>query len=255
MARNRQKKKHSIFYPTPKVAFTWVLLAFLGYGVFFLGKKMLYKSGYFVVESVRITGNHYIDQKNIQTFAKIDLNQSMFDVDLANITINLLRNPYIRGVSVTRVLPSTILIDVQEREPVFYLVDKSVYMVDETGKVLKKLPRMPMGKLPIVTGVKLDEFRQDSTALFASLRLVKQIHEVDETLVPLISEINYTKHKSPEFVLVNGAARVKIGKLNHYSRLFLLSQLLNKQPMIDKLATIRTIDLTFADRIIIQNKS
>ena len=216
---------------------------------------MLYKSGYFVIKAVKITGNHYVDQKNIQTFANIDLNQSMFDVDLANITNTLLKNQYIRGVSVTRMLPSTILIDVQEREPVFYLVDKSVYMVDETGKVLKKLPRMPMGKLPIVTGVKLKAIQKDSTALYATLHLVKQIYEVDETLVPLISEINYTKHKYPEFVLVNGAARVKIGKSNHYSRLYLLSQLLNKPPVIDKLATIRTIDLTFADRIIIQNKS
>ncbi len=254
MNKRTAKNPHSIFYPTPRKVFLGVLILGLSYGGLLLGKMLLHQSGLFVVESVKITGNHYIDEKNIQTFANIDLNQSMFDVDLANITDNVLRNSYIRGVSVTRILPSTIQITVQEREPVFYLLDKSIYLVDETGMVLKKLPRMPMGKLPIITGLTLEKVQQDSTLMPAVLSFVKKIYEVDASLIPFISEINYTKH-IPEIVLVNGAARVKLGKTRHYRRLYLLSQLLRKQPVVDKLAKIRSIDLTFADRIVVQQKS
>lgn len=255
MPGRTKKNPHSIFYPTPGKVFLVLAILGIGYGVLFLGKLLLHQSGFFVVESVKITGNHYIDEKNIQTFANIDLNQSMFDVDLANITDNVLRNSYIRGVSVTRTLPSTIQITVQEREPVFYLLDNSIYLVDETGMVLKKLPRMPMGKLPIITGLSLEKVRQDSTIMPAVLSFVNKIYEVDASLIPFISEINYPKHNIPEIVLVNGAARVRIGKANHYTRLYLLSQLLRKQPVVDKLAKIRSIDLTFADRIVVQHKS
>ena len=153
MAINNKKSLPGLMYPTPKIIFWVAVLAIAGYGLFFVVKQIAIRSGYFKVEFVKFSGNRYLDEKNIQSFAKVDLNQSIFDVNLAYITDKMLENPYLRGVSVSRILPSSILIDVQEREPILYLADQSVYMVDETGMVLQKLPRMLMGKLPIITGL------------------------------------------------------------------------------------------------------
>ena len=158
-------------------------------------------------------------------------------------------------MSVTRELPSTILIDVQEREPALYLVDKSIYMVDGMGLVLEKMPGMPMGKAPFVTGLSRAKMKKDSTALDAALQLVHKIREVDESLLSLISEVNIRNTKSPKLVLVKGGANVKLGESGHYQRLFLLSQFLRKQPIIEKLSTIKSVDLTYTNRIIINHKS
>lgn len=255
MAINNKKSLPELMYPTPKIIFWVAVLAIAGYGLFFVVKQIAIRSGYFKVEFVKFSGNRYQDEKNIQSFAKVDLNQSIFDVNLAYITDKMLENPYLRGVSVSRILPSSILIDVQEREPILYLADQSVYMVDETGMVLQKLPRMLMGKLPIITGLSKKAIEKDSTAILAAIQLVRKIREVDASLVSFISEINFRDQKTPELVLVKGAARVKLGTTDYYQRIYLLSELLSKQPIMDRLPTIRTIDLTFADRVIVQNKS
>ena len=56
-------------------------------------------------------------------------------------------------------------------------------------------------------------------------------------------------------VLIKGGAKVVLGPQDHFQKLFVLSEFLNKQPIIDKLPKIKQIDLTFEDRIIVQNKT
>jgi cell division septal protein FtsQ len=255
MSKKKKQTKQSIFYPTPKVVAGWVLLILAIYGTYRGSNYLMYRTGLFKVEKIMVSGNRYIDGEGIVSAAKIDSNQAMYKVDPVAVTETLLKNRYFRGVSVTRVMPSTIMIDVQEREPVLYLVDKTIYMVDEEGTTLKKLPTMPMGKCPIVTGVTLKQVEKDSSALVESIEIVKKIREVDASLFSFISEINIGKDKHPELVLIKGAARVKIGTGNYYQRLFILSQFFEKQPVVEQLPKIKQIDLTFADRIVIQKKS
>lgn len=247
--------KRSIFYPTPKVAAVWVLLLLSVYGIYRGSNYLMYRTGLFKVNKIAVSGNQYIDSKEILTAAKIDSGEAMYKVDPLKVSEELLKNKYFRGVSVSRMMPSNILIDVQEREPLLYLIDKSIYMVDEQCAILKKLPGMPMGKCPIVTGITLKELKKDSTLLAESIEMVKKIREVDQALFAFISEINIGKNKHPELILIKGAARVKLGGGNYYQRLYLLSQFLSKQPVVEQLPAIKQIDLTFADRIVVQKKS
>lgn len=255
MQAKTRKNIRALFYPTPRVAIGWLIFFAACYGLFSVVRFITIKSRFFVVKNVQVTGHKYMDDKEIVKLADIRAEQTMFGVDLPGVTNTLLQNQYIHGVSVSRVLPSTILIDVQEREPFLYLIDRSIYMMDETGVLLKKLPRMPMGKLPIVTGLSVEALQQDSSAALSAIRLVKRIQEVDERLISLISEINLARDRAPELVLIKGAARVKIGREGIYQRLFILSEFLSKQPIIEQLPEIKQIDLTFADRIVVKKKT
>ncbi len=254
MRRSTKKKLGKMLYPTPQTAVNLLIWAVILYGAGYFVNYLIHNSRFFLVKKVEVTGNRYLETTVVKDSVKVINNQRMFSVNLPEVTDDLLKNKYIRGVSVSRVLPSTILVDVQEREPFLYMVDKSIYMVDETGLILKKLPRMPMGKLPIVTGVPVAEMQNDSTALPSTIALIQRIKEVDPSLLSLISEININKNKQPELVLIKGAARVKLGDTNQYERLYILSEFLNKKPIIEKLQEIKQIDLTFADRIVVQNK-
>lgn len=250
--KNNQMSK--LLYPGPKMVAILGLLALVGYGVYRGSHYLKYRSALFRVETVRIAGNRFIDTREIRRAAKIDTTQIMYKVNVEELNKALLENAYFRGVSVSRVLPATILISVQERQPVFYLADKTLYMVDEEGVILKKLPTMPMNKYPLVTGITARELARDSLALQEILGMVQKIKEVDRNLFSFISEINLGKNREPELVLVKGAARVKIGREKHYQRLYLLSQLLGKEPILGRLPTIRQIDLTFEERIVLRKK-
>ncbi|NIS47244.1 MAG: FtsQ-type POTRA domain-containing protein [candidate division Zixibacteria bacterium] len=208
----------------------------------------------FKVGSIRISGNSYLDTSMILESARVEMNQAMFEVNTADITNKLLKNKYIRGVSIAKLPPSMVRIDIQEREPLFYLVDNYLYMVDETGIMLRKLPGMPMAKLPLVTGLSVNQLLEDRTPLFQAIELTKKIHQVDEDLLSLISEIHIRKDKWPIIYLIKGGARVNLGEQNHFQRLYLLSEFLKREPIIHRLENISGIDLTFTDRIIMKKK-
>ncbi len=252
--KRKNKQMPKMLYPSPKMVAILGLLALAGYGVYRGSNYLMYRTSLFRAETVRITGNRFIDTQEIRKAAKIDTTQIMYKVNVEELNKTLLKNAYFRGVSVSRVMPATILINVQEREPVFYLADRVLYMVDEEGVILKKLPSMPMSKYPLVTGITARELAKDSLALQETIGIVQKIREVDRNLFSFISEINLGKNREPELILVKGAARVKIGREKHYQRLYLLSQLLEKEPVVGQLPAIKQIDLTFEERIVLRKK-
>lgn len=254
MAANARKRT-SFFFPSPGQALIWVLLILGGYGAARAARHLMYRTAVFTVQRVEVRGANYVGEEAVRSAAHIPLDKPMFAINLPEVTGRLLENRYIRGVSISRELPSTVTINIQEREPLLYIVDKTIYMVDANGVVLKKLVPMPMGKVPIVTGLSLATLQKDSTALRNVIRLVEQIKEVDAELLPLVSEINLDGHGVPELLLIRGAARVTLGSSNRYQRLYMLSQFLSNEPVVSNLEKIRRIDLTFENRIIVQHKS
>ncbi|RMG61346.1 MAG: cell division protein FtsQ [Calditrichaeota bacterium] len=152
-------------------------------------------------------------------------------------------------------LPSTLLISVQERQPVLLLADGSLYMVDASGIILKKLPGMAVEGLPLVTGVTVKQLLADRRPLLNALKLVQKIKEVDPELLSLVSEIHTGPDEYPELYLVQGGARVELGGANYYQRLYLLSEFLHNQEVRRKLKQIKRIDLTFTNKVIVEYKS
>jgi hypothetical protein len=175
---------------------------------------------------------------------------------LANITDKLLENPYLKGVSVARVYPNTIRIDVQEREPKLYLIDRSVYMVDEAGVILPRLPKMKMSRYtPVVTGVSLESLKKEPKLIHKALEILDVIYHVDPSILAIISEIHFEKDQTPKLVLTNGGADVALGNGGFHQKMYLFSELIKHNALIEKLPSVKNIDLTFEDRIIVQNKS
>ncbi|MEL6823749.1 MAG: FtsQ-type POTRA domain-containing protein [Calditrichota bacterium] len=247
-------KRKSMFYPSPREALIWAVMFIGFYIVYSIGMQLFFRSDFFRVEHMEISGNHYLEPEDITESSGIEIQQALFRMSIEDVTSNLMENKYIRAANVARSLPATVRIDVRERVPVLYMIDKSIYMVDEAGVMLKRLPRMPVSNLPLVTGLTVAELDEDRTPLFQAIELVRKIREVDEKLLSLISEININKDRWPELYLVRGGAVVRLGNENLYQRLFILSEFLNKKPVADMLPTVQRIDLSFKDRIIVQKK-
>ena len=230
----------------------------IGYLIYLGGRFIFEKSPFFPVSTVEITGNQYIERETILALAAIDYSASLKDVDTEAITNRLLGNAYIKGVSVTTLLPATVRIDIEERQPAFFLVEKGLYMVDETGLMLEKHPNMPIFEVPMITGLSRAAMAKDSTALPGALSLVGKVKYMDrefsKSFSPMISEINFSGKGEPELVLVKGGARAALGKKDQYQRLFLLGNFMLKQQE-SQLYEIKRIDLTIPDRLIVQKRS
>ncbi|MDF9409924.1 FtsQ-type POTRA domain-containing protein [Pelotomaculum isophthalicicum JI] len=114
------------------------------------------KSPLFEIKQVVIRGNLYLAEENIRTEADINMGINIFKINLAAVADKLKMMPMIKDARVTRVLPSTVLINVTERRPLGLLpVGNSFVEVDEEGICLQKAGSGVPG-IPIITGIKVD---------------------------------------------------------------------------------------------------
>ena len=253
--RKRQNKYQTVLTPTPgRVGWIILLLLFL-VGVHKGTSYLMNNTRLFRLEAVKISGNEYLPAGVIRRAIDVQTGVPLSSVNIHRIERGLLKIRYLKAVSVNISLPATLLIDVRERKPVLYLVDKSLYMVDEDGLMLKKMEKMPLANIPLATGLGVSSLLKNRKPLLRALDLLQKIHKVDESLVPLISEFHLKKNSWPEIYLVKGGAHVRLGSEHHYERIYRLSQFLKNTDALKHLSDIKAIDLTFKDRVILQKKS
>jgi cell division protein FtsQ len=258
---NRQYKlvNRGLKEKAPFPSFSFILIMFffmlLGYGFYQFSFYMINESKMFMLKNIEVKGSKYIKAKEIIKLASIEPDIKLFKVPLQSTAQKILKYPYFEGVSVSRVLPSTIIISVQEREPVAFLVDGNVYMVDYIGKILLKKPGMSLEKLPLITGLSVNQLLKNRQPLLNALHLIDEIKAVDKDLFQFISEVHIRKAEPPQLYLIRGGACVEIGDEQIKKRVLHLRELLKKPSILNDLDEIKNIDLTFNNRIIVTRKS
>lgn len=251
---NREKREKA---PFPRPSFILGLLIFIvvGYGFYQFSNYLLTESQMFVLKDIKVKGNRFIHKKQILDLVAIETGVRIFQVSTDDMIKKILKNPYLQGVSITRALPSTLIISVQERQPVAYLVDQKIYMVDQFGKILLKKPEMNLENLPLITGLSVKSLLRDRQPLFDALKLIGIIREVDEGLFSFVSEVHIGRDTPPCLYLIKGGALVELGSDKLHKRIYILSEFLGKASVINQLESFKKINFSYKDRIIVTRKS
>lgn len=253
--RPKARMRRYRFTPTPRATGMLFGVALMAYSSAAGVKHLMYQTDLFVLEKVEISGLKYLEEEDVQKLVQVELQKPLFEIEVERVVNHVLENKYIRAASISRNIPSTLLIDVQEREPVMFLVDGAVYMVDETGIMLKKLPGMPVKDLPIAAGISVAELLKDRRPLYRALEIIEAIKTVDARLLSFVSEAHLQKDHYPILFLNNGGAKVYLGDSNHYERIYVWSELFQQTSITDNLEKIKHIDFTFSDRVVIEYKT
>lgn len=132
----RQRKLKALILPVALVILGWVI-----------GKSIL-TSPYFETKAVRVEGTSRLSQAQILKWANIRAGESIFQINLRRVAKSISSSRLVKTTEVKRILPSTVLIQVEERIPFVYLSQKgSLYEVDQEGVILgkgKKIAELPM---------------------------------------------------------------------------------------------------------------
>lgn len=101
------------------------------------------KLPYFNIASIEIIGNVNVSKAQINEKTNIHLGSNIFYASFINSKKEIMKNPYILGVKIKKVLPNKIVINVQERVAVFYgKVNNTYYILDNKGILLEKRPNI-----------------------------------------------------------------------------------------------------------------
>jgi cell division protein FtsQ len=124
----------------------------LGEAAYLQYSNMAAKAG-FKVKSVETTGMERSDQLKIYklTLSQMDLAMPMVDVD--KIRNDLMKNGWVKEARVTRRLPDTLIVEIEERNPAaVWQRGGTLSLIDDEGVVLQNVPAGKTGGLPTLNG-------------------------------------------------------------------------------------------------------
>ena len=171
--RRRRRKKHPILR-------LLIFLVIVAAAVFFL------KSEFFSVSKIEIEGNRYYTLSQVQDLSGIETGKNIFFEIKAGAARNrLLESTYIKRANVTRKLPSTIKIAIEERVEYAAIQSEDGYiLIDDEGMVLRVSETDP--ELTLMEGIEIVESDpgkplkvKQSYLLNGTLELLKKTGESD----------------------------------------------------------------------------
>ena len=144
------------------------------------------KAPLFEVKNYEVQGNHYYTDDEIRVMGNCQTGGNIFiGTDLKDIRTRLEQDAYMAGVKISRSLPDTIIIELDERHQIGAIVYGGKFVVvDGEGTVLRRTSTEP--KLTIVDGLTISKLSlgdiieaEEKVLLRQTLELLKVMEEND----------------------------------------------------------------------------
>lgn len=206
---------------------------------------------WFRVRSLRVEGLRYLSTKEVELTAAVPKASNLWD-DTGPVAVRLRAHPLIRAVEVSRRLPGTLVVEVEERVPVGLVPTPTLQPVDRDGHRLPLDPSRRPLDLPLIQPGRAVRGAPAPAAIAAAAREVARLAEVDPTFWAGISAV--TEVGSHNVVLEWGDPAVRL----HYRTP------LSQGRMREALAVLAdvayraggqlpaTLDLRFTDQVVVR---
>lgn len=176
-------------------------------------------------EKVYIKTNHYSKQEIID-MAQIVMGTNIFQMSIIKIEENIEKAPYVKNAIVKRVLPSTIKIEIEEREIKAYVDYIGAYMcIDETGFCVDSIKKdQKQENIPIVRGINPVDSTQgfivgemlnsDDSIKVQRVSNLLNLIEKNELNIK-ISEIDVNEKDNVTVMINNGDIKINFGDMSN----------------------------------------
>lgn len=110
----------------------------------------------FNIQTIKVEGNNKISSDTIISLSGVVTGENIFRISCKNITNNIKENPYIESVTISRNLPGTLEISVEEREVAYQIkVINSYVYINSHGYILEKNSKS--ANVPVIEGFSTDQ--------------------------------------------------------------------------------------------------
>jgi cell division protein FtsQ len=171
----------------------------------------------FAVRTIVVEGTTRRSAEDIAKVAGFAVGQNIFNLPLESGRSAILSDPWIERATVTRRLPSTIHVDVVEREAAALVaLGADLYLSTRQGELFKKPEEGDPYDLPVVTGCKPDDVVKDRAAAMATIKHALDV-AADYELTPLarslpVQEVHLTDEGGLVLSVGKNAVLLHLGK-------------------------------------------
>lgn len=228
-------------------------LAFLGFNIY---QYLQHTSGWKIGE-IRIIGCLNSKEAELLDLARLDLGMGIWKLNLSELNRRLSGHPWVEKVQVRRDWARrALIIEVKERSPRAMILLDDLYLVDNQGKIFKKVNLQERIDLPVFTGLRPKEVQeQDQEAI----RLIKEALELLDLLASRqffnqqsISEIHLHKQKGLILYTLEKGLLIQMGRGDLRDKLNRLEKVLGD--IQKKGEEVEYVDLNYPRKVILKMK-
>jgi len=149
----------------------FVLVAAVSVAVAWGSRRYLMTSPRFSLERVVMSGQRTRTKDALLARAGIKMGENVFSIDLDAARNKMLGDPYVKDALLTRRLPDTIYVSIEERVPAAIVaLGGETFLVTRDGEAFKHLEFGDPSDLPIITGIRPELAESDREAFAQSIR-------------------------------------------------------------------------------------
>lgn len=195
------------------------------YAIWCLGEftlnKLVYENKSFAIQQVDVQTDGVISAEQLRRWSGVRPGQNLLALDLAHVKRDLEMQAMIESVSVERILPGTLRLRINEREPIAQVTvpqprpgggfDSKTFQIDANGYVMLPLdlrqraapPAQADDQLPLVLGISASDLQPGRKLESAQIRAALKWIEVFEGS-PMVNLVDLKKIDvlSPEILVV-----------------------------------------------------
>lgn len=196
---------------------------------------LLLSSSLFNIKHVEVLGNTRLSSNKVVSLSKLNIDENIFKFNKNDVKKSIKESAYVEDVSIKRKLPSTVIIEIDERIPTYMLqfTDSYVY-INNQGYMLEisndKL------EIPIILGfvTDLNNIKAGNRLDLADLEKMNTVIKIYETarnsdLNEYITKIDISNSKENKIVMEELKKTVYLGDLSNLNAKMLeLKEILHK---------------------------
>lgn len=223
----------------------------------------------FNLKTIDVEGNNAVGKEDIIAVSGLERGRNIWSADLSETERRLLLDRRFEQVAVTRRLPGTVVVRVEELQPIAFVQLDRLYGVSERGELIPLTPGNGLRDLPVIT-VDASSYRQAPGATesedrsFETLRdamlanpemaralyLMRVLRTMSPGMYDELSEIHVSSPDDPVAYMVEGGLAIRFGT-GHYPRKIEMLKRTVEQLEADAIRT-RLIDLRFKNQVIVR---
>ncbi|MGL5316164.1 MAG: cell division protein FtsQ/DivIB [Peptostreptococcaceae bacterium] len=163
-----------------------------------IGIYAFLNSSIFHIKDIEIQGNNKIAEEEVKSALEIREDKNIFMYNTNKMEEKIKENTYIEDVSVKKVLPSSIIVNIKEKEIVGLLRDEDKYSyIDKEGNIIDNLSEIDENENNIIIDIDYN-IDENNTLKFKNEEVKKGLLYLlecinDNNLQKKINNINYQK--------------------------------------------------------------
>ncbi|WP_082234257.1 cell division protein FtsQ/DivIB [Halobacillus massiliensis] len=145
------------------------------------------------VKNVEVTGNRFVDENEIKEMAEIGSKSNIWQLDPEAISNRVSKHEQVLSADVSRNLPSTIVIKIDEAERIGYRQTEGQFQpILENGAYLDTTSEFPGGDAPILKDFSKETYLEE---------MAQALKKVPGSITALISEIHYAPTEDNPYLI------------------------------------------------------